>query len=243
MGLSPHTRGNPAHARQQGRQSGSIPAYAGEPCSQHLTAGNRRVYPRIRGGTTETAILAHNAQGLSPHTRGNRTRDADSIVLGGSIPAYAGEPESMQHCKSLARVYPRIRGGTAPDATCRLSGRGLSPHTRGNHGAVPATAGRYGSIPAYAGEPAAITAKPGRPRVYPRIRGGTIMNPNLSATDQGLSPHARGNRNPGARHHGRSGSIPACAGEPKVISTISLLLRVYPRMRGGTHQNRHLTHF
>ncbi len=50
----------------------------------------------------------------------------------------------------------------------------------------------------------------------------------------GLSPHVRGN--PTAMRRGRltTGSIPACAGEPRCPSPSTTPRRVYPRMCGGT---------
>ncbi len=50
----------------------------------------------------------------------------------------------------------------------------------------------------------------------------------------GLSPRVRGN--PGGPRPGaaRRGSIPACAGEPPMVSSTACLLAVYPRVCGGT---------
>ncbi|APH57215.1 Hypothetical protein GbCGDNIH6_8317 [Granulibacter bethesdensis] len=49
--------------------------------------------------------------------------------------------------------YPRIRGGTPPDAPKPGLVRGLSPHTRGNPHRIPGSIRPTGTIPAYAGEP------------------------------------------------------------------------------------------
>ena len=151
------------------------------------------VYPRLRGGTWGGAAALFAANGLSPPTRGNRLRSHHPRGHHGSIPAYAGEPTVYAWTGTLAEVYPRLRGGTAPCAisTChalvypRLRGgtvshmvrsscmNGLSPPTRGNLVVLLAERPADGSIPAYAGEPAAWSPLAWVARVYPRLRGGT----------------------------------------------------------------------
>ena len=54
--------------------------------------------------------------------------------------------------------------------------------------------------------------------------------------EQGLSPRARGNRVVAVVDEARRGSIPACAGEPWKVWLTRYPNRVYPRVRGGTHE-------
>src|SRR5690606_10325486 len=92
MGLSPRTRGNPAHPLLRPVDAGSIPAHAGEPLFASVRAARHTVYPRARGGTAYTLVDGRLIEGLSPRTRGNQqptTTVAGSIW---SIPAHAGEP-------------------------------------------------------------------------------------------------------------------------------------------------------
>jgi len=95
VGLSPRTRGNPG--RPSGRWSpyGSIPAHAGEPNSGGRERRGCRVYPRARGGTLEMGRPSPFRDGLSPRTRGNRTRETCVRKKTGSIPAHAGEPDRV----------------------------------------------------------------------------------------------------------------------------------------------------
>ncbi len=77
-------------------------------------------------------------------------------------------------------------------------------------------------------------------RVYPRVCGGTSasrVSPGLLA---GLSPRVRGNpvEDVGGLAAGRS--IPACAGEPGGAEDLASGERVYPRVCGGTDQQRGL---
>ena len=50
----------------------------------------------------------------------------------------------------------------------------------------------------------------------------------------GLSPRVRGNRIHSQHANCRSGSIPACAGEPAFVIPDEVINRVYPRVCGGT---------
>ena len=91
-----------------------------------------------------------------------------------------------------------------------------------------------GSIPACAGEPAARNVPVDIQRVYPRVRGGTAVRAVRINLKEGLSPRARGNL-PGGHPRGTGrGSIPACAGEPRLIENPEPRTGVYPRVRGGT---------
>ena len=111
---------------------------------------------------------------------------------------------------------------------------GLSPLARGNHRTRRGRTGNQGSIPACAGEPNAACALATSCGVYPRLRGGTFIARATSASCEGLSPLARGNRHQRNPRHASAGSIPACAGEPKWVPVATTAARVYPRLRGGT---------
>ena len=50
-GLSPRVRGNQPDPASSGSRGGSIPACAGEPSAGPTQAVNKRVYPRVCGGT------------------------------------------------------------------------------------------------------------------------------------------------------------------------------------------------
>ena len=93
---------------------------------------------------------------------------------------------------------------------------------------------RSGSIPACAGEPPwSAPATPSK-RVYPRVCGGTDIPALIDRLREGLSPRVRGNP---ISHIGAADtvrSIPACAGEPDRRTLGAGVLRVYPRVCGGT---------
>ena len=70
-GLSPRVRGNPGKAAGLAGMDRSIPACAGEPSSRTGRHRERRVYPRVCGGTRRQARRVSILRGLSPRVRGN----------------------------------------------------------------------------------------------------------------------------------------------------------------------------
>ena len=112
-GLSPRVRGNRLKVTSFIVSSGSIPACAGEPAPGSNPRRQKRVYPRVCGGTGKRIWAECAAVGLSPRVRGNHVghdgaggpgRGLSPRVRGnphapanrnrreGSIPACAGEP-------------------------------------------------------------------------------------------------------------------------------------------------------
>ena len=193
-----------------------------------------RVYPRTCGGTREGQQHAAAWEGLSPHVRGNLVKPIEHLVELGSIPARAGEPRWMARRSASSRVYPRTCGGTWPGPAGTCPSRGLSPHVRGNRGAVAFGRPGAGSIPARAGEPSQADRAPGGIRVYPRTCGGTEQQLTEMSQQGGLSPHVRGNRRRDTEAEKVWGSIPARAGEPCPRRAPDSRVRVYPRTCGGT---------
>ena len=119
-----------------------------------------------------------------------------------------------------------------------MVGHGLSPRVRGNHLQLDLRRQRLGSIPACAGEPKSGRHPLPRRWVYPRVCGGTMVVQPRRQRRGGLSPRVRGNPDHADSRRERTGSIPACAGEP--CGTIPTCRRgsVYPRVCGGTRIQR-----
>ena len=233
-GLSPRLRGNHHEFPPSPLLPGSIPAPAGEPQCRRISSVGQRVYPRACGGTYPALTTALALAGLSPRLRGNRLRHVWREVDAGSIPAPAGEPERLLRHEPVHSVYPRACGGTVAGYATGLVIGGLSPRLRGNREKPTARPGRTGSIPAPAGEPCNLTQIRPAPTVYPRACGGTFSGLVASTEYDGLSPRLRGNREKPTARPGRTGSIPAPAGEPAVHHARLHAGRVYPRACGGT---------
>ena len=172
--------------------------------------------------------------GLSPRVRGNHARLDAGRMGRGSIPACAGEPCASSAPVRIARVYPRVCGGTTARAISRCVIRGLSPRVRGNRAGGAAAARPSGSIPACAGEPGGDATPTSPTTVYPRVCGGTRTSTASSSVIRGLSPRVRGNLLPIHCSPSSQGSIPACAGEPIWPWALAAGWWVYPRVCGGT---------
>ena len=64
--------------------------------------------------------------------------------------------------------------------------------------------------------------------------GGTYDDAYADMNTEGLSPRVRGNRLIAQNAVALNGTIPACAGEPFLNSSINWLRKDYPRVCGGT---------
>ena len=176
---------------------------------------------------------ATEADGLSPRLRGNLGGDGPNDPRVRSIPAPAGEPNSLVFLILAVRVYPRACGGTAPGHNVVFQAAGLSPRLRGNRNRQTRDHQSMRSIPAPAGEPSPLSTILYPVPVYPRACGGTEFQVEDPDGDLGLSPRLRGNHAfllvavLGVR------SIPAPAGEPQSDMSPHIPPLVYPRACGG----------
>ena len=173
-------------------------------------------------------------RGLSPRVRGNLRRSACMMISPGSIPACAGEPSTGYCYRCQVTVYPRVCGGTEAPPPASICRQGLSPRVRGNRRHQPRNLRQARSIPACAGEPISHPARRRYYQVYPRVCGGTSKGDATPQATVGLSPRVRGNRQERISPLCRPGSIPACAGEPRLGHRRPGGHRVYPRVCGGT---------
>ena len=231
--------GNPLGGLRVRRPGRSIPACAGEPASPAVVSSGWWVYPRVCGGTRGRCATDRAAYGLSPRVRGEPSAsDPSPPTIDGLSPRVRGEPNTPTGGPSPAWVYPRVCGGTGSTKTVGLPRRGLSPRVRGNRRGCASRVHLVGSIPACAGEPSPTVPPPATSRVYPRVCGGTNSWQPRVATGLGLSPRVRGN--PATPRPGlwRTGSIPACAGEPHRVAPAASTDAVYPRVCGGTALTR-----
>ena len=172
--------------------------------------------------------------GLSPRVRGNLDRLYRRPTTHRSIPACAGEPWTLSPGTESLPVYPRVCGGTSAAPASRSIPPGLSPRVRGNRINVERFAMDIRSIPACAGEPAVSMGTRRYCAVYPRVCGGTLPAIPSLLLFWGLSPRVRGNPGLWGRRGKASGSIPACAGEPRRLVCQPRFAEVYPRVCGGT---------
>ena len=157
-----------------------------------------------------------------------------TCLLGGFIPAWAGQPYYVFGLLYPTEVYPRVGGATYFPCHTDLSWVGLSPRGRGNPGVVAFAEGMSGSIPAWAGQPAVRGLARGSDEVYPRVGGATRPSPVHDPLGQGLSPRGRGNQIEVLQTGRIWRSIPAWAGQPDRSPANREDLAVYPRVGGAT---------
>ena len=91
-GLSPLARGNLHGGYLAVLRQGPIPACAGQPILPVHTVWDLGAYPRLRGATLRTQVVPTASTGLSPLARGNPHAVFEELVVGGPIPACAGQP-------------------------------------------------------------------------------------------------------------------------------------------------------
>ena len=161
-----------------------------------------------------TAAPAATDWGLSPRRRGNPSTTNARAPCARPIPAQAGEPEKSYYDDDANGAYPRAGGGTSTRWATTADSSGLSPRRRGNHRNRAGLHRLPGPIPAQAGEPAGPIGLCSWQRAYPRAGGGTQLRPRLADDIRGLSPRRRGNPPGYLGRGGKTGPIPAQAGEP-----------------------------
>ena len=172
--------------------------------------------------------------------RGNRRGLDVGSLVGGSIPAHAGEPHRAAGKDDEPGVYPRACGGTQRRQFAPGADLGLSPRMRGNPNAVGINQSRYGSIPAHAGEPRWDAVHCKASRVYPRACGGTMQRAPVATREEGLSPRMRGNLFAATRCIARPWSrvYPrACGGTRPRSFPEEIAMGLSPRMRGNLIRN------
>ena len=196
-GLSPRVRGNRWNCGSACLAMRSIPACTGEPTCAAEVQGRGMVYPRVYGGTGSRCQPAYETGGLSRVYGGTPVSGGDVILEEG--------------------LSPRVRGNQVyADRQARY--QGLSPRVRGNRCVGSGGELWERSIPACTGEPDFRGVVSGLAQVYPRVYGGTLTAADEPCTMEGLSPRVRGNRVAPVGPHPDHGSIPACTGEPLLIS-------------------------
>ena len=110
---------------------------------------------------------------------------------------------------------------------------GLSPRGRGKPDDFRSAGEQDRSIPAWAGETPPTPAAWRTIGVYPRVGGGNLYPDAPAVGTDGLSPRGRGKPQVRIVEQGLTRSIPAWAGETRVIGGDRWQAGVYPRVGGG----------
>ena len=227
-------RGNRKSRPETAGEARSIPAHAGQPIRKPVLGPDDRVYPRACGATPADKARQAQGRGLSPRMRGNQLACARHHPVVRSIPAHAGQPDSLNVICPPCWVYPRACGATATRIFTTRSATGLSPRMRGNRGRLSSSGLSARSIPAHAGQPRSNPLDRQRRWVYPRACGATGELRKIQHRIDGPSPRMRGNLSAGSINRVHFRSIPAHAGQPSPLKCLNSARTVYPRACGAT---------
>ena len=214
------------------RLRGIIPAYAGNTSRHPVSWSVGGDHPRICGEHLERALTASAASGSSPHMRGTHIQLWFPPADMGIIPAYAGNTDMYARFSPFAWDHPRICGEHVGQRLLAQAAGGSSPHMRGTPPWSPQTHGLEGIIPAYAGNTLTVTQKSLTVEDHPRICGEHAACSVVSFARGGSSPHMRGTLVWTAATFGRTGIIPAYAGNTLSWCEPPSSRRDHPRICG-----------
>ena len=150
----------------------------------------------------------------------------------GIIPAHAGNTDLPHVAGRLQQDHPRACGEYLSKSTERSCRLGSSPRMRGIHLSVCIPEFSDGIIPAHAGNTMLLPQTGSIPRDHPRACGEYNIHKKLTFEDKGSSPRMRGIRRYRSRQRGRSGIIPAHAGNTDFLSLLKTVGQDHPRACG-----------
>ncbi len=195
--------------------------------------GLPRVDPRVCGAASAQSLPTGTALGRSPRVRGSRARASRRPARVGSIPACAGQPSDTSTVIAPVRVDPRVCGAATGTPRDENLVTGRSPRVRGSPSSWLAAREARGSIPACAGQPARQFASKFPRRVDPRVCGAAERRKVNDEGVEGRSPRVRGSLAAMRTATAGTGSIPACAGQPRGQPVDDGPRRVDPRVCGA----------
>ncbi len=169
----------------------------------------------MRGAVAQKAHFPRFLAGRSPRARGSPETIEQFRAGKRSIPACAGQSESLDRRGSRKGVDPRVRGAVVSAGHDVEARRGRSPRARGSLSFILIKPTNHGSIPACAGQSQEVDDHFEQYGVDPRVRGAVAPTPNGSPVEGGRSPRARGSPILWAHTGGEKRSIPACAGQSR----------------------------
>ena len=211
-------RGTRKYAEQKTKNTGIIPAYAGNTCRCIRHWFSARDHPRVCGEHTCDYVNANTTQGSSPRMRGTHLLRFVCDYGTGIIPAYAGNTYWKLHELYVRRDHPRVCGEHLFVHVGKLHALGSSPRMRGTRRMRLSPRAWSGIIAAYAGNTRYSRPSDRRGRDHPRVCG-------------------EHHQTVGSRFR-RTGIIPAYAGNTTSIGVPSPRTRDHPRVCG-----EHLNHW
>ena len=169
--------------------------------------------------------------------RGTPEAERLRSLIGGIIPAHAGNTLGECPVLLIRRDHPRACGEHPLLSTTTFSELGSSPRMRGTHARRLQFAQYIGIIPAHAGNTYIHGSRFSHRRDHPRACGEHDVGSRSSVMLQGSSPRMRGTRSSDSAQPLRVGIIPAHAGNTASSSETFHPDRDHPRAC-GEHTSR-----
>ena len=170
-GSSPRVRGTPSHQPPPRRNSGIIPACAGNTATVDKTVTGTRDHPRVCGEHHSSGVSASSREGSSPRVRGTHSYDSCPYHRSGIIPACAGNTCLRRRLSANYRDHPRVCGEHLRSAWHIAVAKGSSPRVRGTLGVRGSGCRGRGIIPACAGNTCLRPTHRSNLRDHPRVCG------------------------------------------------------------------------
>ena len=154
------------------------------------------------------------------------------FVVGGIIPAHAGNTGGQREFRHGIRDHPRACGEHGHQHGTHAADQGSSPRMRGTLQGRETKRYCEGIIPAHAGNTHGTRSCHPTARDHPRACGEHSINGKASLTAQGSSPRMRGTHSLRKYTLRHAGIIPAHAGNTDTIDSIIARYKDHPRACG-----------
>ena len=179
-----------------------------------------------------TGLVCCVISGSSPRMRGTHAFNLANGLIGGIIPAYAGNTDWSYPLLRHSRDHPRVCGEHRNHRTSRRDTSGSSPRMRGTRDAQQAGYLRGGIIPAYAGNTLRFIASSPSTWDHPRVCGEHTFYDVFRRSAMGSSPRMRGTPEICLITLTPAGIIPAYAGNTYAAHYFRPVARDHPRVCG-----------
>ena len=233
LGSSPRMRGTRGRTSFPPRFQGIIPAHAGN--TGNVGGSRRRAgdHPRACGEHQVFSLIVTGWLGSSPRMRGTRKQSLLIRHFIGIIPAHAGNTSLMSCTAVLPRDHPRACGEHNQATAETVNRWGSSPRMRGTLNHVPPHKAITEDHPRACGEHHMATHDCNATRgSSPRMRGTPYArHPRSGRT--GIIPAHAGNTQAEVKRLRKLGDHPRACGEHEVLTFIATMISgSSPRMRG-----------
>ncbi|KFI72987.1 hypothetical protein BMIN_0699 [Bifidobacterium minimum] len=210
-----------------------IPASAGQTFTAMASMLHISDHPRECGANSTEHSASIGSRGSSPRVRGKRPSSTDASQATRIIPASAGQTDRARAHRAHDADHPRECGANLGIGYESQYNRGSSPRVRGKRWKVVSEDSANRIIPASAGQTHMVGLMYGRSTDHPRECGANCFLPSRTELHKGSSPRVRGKPDAVGSSDGRTGIIPASAGQTGILGNGTAHLTDHPRECGA----------